>query len=178
MLCVLLCYCCMRGQRAARVFVVRNRVYWARIRGALLMQAAWRGHAFRVQYGEIVDHLTAFRQAAAKLKFFRLIVAKSKVRCRNFCIGLVTVLRKPRVVLLTLTRCIFLYDLTSLPSSAMTFSCGPHTALAMACVGVTRSPHVPSNDMLAHADLLVSDTHMPMPAFPMPHARSTTRRLS
>ncbi len=64
----------------ARVFLVRNRVYWARVRGALLLQAAYRGFAFRRQNGELVDYLAAFRKRRAKMRFFVLVFASFKVR--------------------------------------------------------------------------------------------------
>ncbi len=66
-------------QRIARVFLIRNRMYWARIRGALVMQGAWRGYATRKAHSELVQHLQSFRENAAKMKFFQLVFAAFKV---------------------------------------------------------------------------------------------------
>jgi alpha-tubulin suppressor-like RCC1 family protein len=62
-------------QRAARNFLVRNRVYWARVRGALLLQALFRGYKVRQSILPIVERLKDFRVRAAKVRFFRRVAA-------------------------------------------------------------------------------------------------------
>ena len=67
-------------QRFLRGFLVRNRLYWARVHGALLLQAAWRGHCVRQARADLVEYLASYRRGAAKAKFFRLLFAMYKGR--------------------------------------------------------------------------------------------------
>ena len=48
-------------QQSARKFLVNNRVYWEKVRAALLFQAAWRGFQTRVEREDIVDYLSLKR---------------------------------------------------------------------------------------------------------------------
>jgi myosin heavy subunit len=48
-------------QRYARGFLVRNRAYWTQVRGALLMQAAWRGYRWRLENEDVCQYLTVRR---------------------------------------------------------------------------------------------------------------------
>ena len=49
-------------QSAARMFLVRNRLYWQKVRGALYMQALWRAYRERQKHKDVVMFLSLKRQ--------------------------------------------------------------------------------------------------------------------
>ncbi|KAA0167327.1 hypothetical protein FNF28_02859 [Cafeteria roenbergensis] len=65
----------LRIQRAARASIARNRIKWAQVRGALLLQAAFRGYIARKRMPDVVGRIRVFRVKLAKLRFFRRVVA-------------------------------------------------------------------------------------------------------
>eukprot|EP01029_Cantina_marsupialis_P026645 TRINITY_DN7212_c0_g2_i1.p1 TRINITY_DN7212_c0_g2~~TRINITY_DN7212_c0_g2_i1.p1 ORF type:complete len:1171 (-),score=390.53 TRINITY_DN7212_c0_g2_i1:396-3551(-) len=62
-------------QQFVRKFLERNRRYWSRVRGALLFQAAWRGHCVRHKQPDIVQWLQIRRVRRAKERFLRRVFA-------------------------------------------------------------------------------------------------------
>lgn len=57
-----------RLQRVARSFLDRNRVFWDKVRAAILMQAAWRGFSYRVHHEEVLAFLALMRERRAEDK--------------------------------------------------------------------------------------------------------------
>ena len=60
-------------QRAARKFLAKNRIYWNKVRAALLMQALWRGHVLRSDRDDVVDFLKLKREERFKARSIRKV---------------------------------------------------------------------------------------------------------
>ena len=65
-------------QAAARSFLRRNRLFWAKVHGALLVQAAYRGHAWRSRHRPLVGYVR--RRVVAVLLSLRLVRAQAAWR--------------------------------------------------------------------------------------------------
>ncbi len=65
-------------QAAAIKFLEKNRLFWAKVHGALLMQAAFRGHSWRKRHRPLVGYVR--RRVVATLLTLRLVKAQAVVR--------------------------------------------------------------------------------------------------
>ena len=62
-------------QRAARKFLAKNRIYWNKVRAALLMQALWKGHVLRSERDDVVEYLKLKRDERFKARSIRKVQA-------------------------------------------------------------------------------------------------------